>query len=271
MKKILFGIIIVGAIFYFVQPPNVVRDDAPKKYTQVEQKLELKENSRTVYDRIERLTHFKEEVTTALNERVKPSEYVPDEEIPEVVKEALIAVEDKRFMSHPGVDIYGVFRAFYVNSLSGETVEGGSTITQQLVKNLFLTADRTWTRKAEELVLALMMEHYYTKDQILGMYLNSVYYGNNYYGLREASEGYFKVDPRQINLAQAALLAGLPQAPTFYNPIENPVAATAKREIVLNLMLNQNMITKKQYEIAKGAPLIYRKQVVAKPVVAKAS
>lgn len=264
MKRLILGIIIVFAIFYFVQTPTVNTDDAPQVYTKVEKNLEEKEERLTASNHIDRIINFQDEVQEALNERVSPKNYIPTNEIPSVMKEALVATEDKRFYNHPGIDIYGIFRAFYVNSVARETVEGGSTITQQLVKNLFLSTQRTWSRKAEEFVLALMMEHYYTKDEILGMYLNSVYYGNNYYGLKEACRGYFNEEPQQIDLPQAALLAGLPQAPTFYNPKANPIAAKAKREIVLNLMMQQNMITKKQFEEAKNAELLPKNKSIEK-------
>lgn len=269
MKRLILGILIVAAIFYFIQPPTVSHDDAPKVYTKVEKTLEQKEESLTLPNRFDRIMNFQDEVQKAMNARVAPKNQVTENEIPEMMFDALVATEDKRFYSHPGVDVYGIFRAFYVNSLAGETVEGGSTITQQLVKNLFLSSQRTWTRKTEELVLALMMEHYYTKKEILTMYLNSVYFGNNYYGIKEATEGYFNEEPNEIGLCQAALLAGLPQAPTFYNPKANPIAAKAKREIVLELMLKQNLITKKDFNGAVNAVLLPSDKGAKEPLQVK--
>lgn len=267
MKRLILAIIVVCSVFYFVQPPKVLNDSIPKVYTEVEKNIEAEEEGLSLKGHAMRFIHFQDAVQKALHHRVSAANYVPADQIPTVMKEAIVATEDKRFYEHPGIDFYGIARAFYVNSMAGETVEGGSTITQQLVKNLFLSPKRVWTRKVEEVALAFMMEHYYTKEEILAMYLNSIYYGNHYYGIKEASEGYFNESPQQIKLAQAALLAGLPQAPTFYNPKVNPIAAVAKRDIVLELMMKQHMITKLQADTAKSLPLLPVKKPEAKPEV----
>ena len=255
MLKRLFGaLLIIGAVFYFVQPPTVENMGA-EHYSAKEQKIEAREEKMTIGDRVSRMTHFEADVQEAVNERVKPGDFIQGNQIPKVLKQALVATEDKRYYEHGGIDFYGVARALYINTVAGQTVEGGSTITQQVVKNLFLTSKRVWSRKIEEAVWAVLMEHYYTKDQILTIYLNTIYYGNNYYGLKEASAGYFGTTPSQLTLDEAAVLAGLPQAPSYYNPIDNPEGATARRNTVLTLMEEQHIINREQANAAKDRPL----------------
>ena len=153
--------------------------------------------------------------------------------IPEYTKNALVAIEDKRYYNHGAIDVLGIIRAFYTNTIAGETVEGGSTITQQLVKNLFLSSKRIMSRKVEEAILASEMEHYYSKEEILTMYLNTVYYGHGYYGIYEASHGYFGTSPSRLTLAQSALLAALPNAPSYLDPYTNYKGAKARQKLVL--------------------------------------
>jgi 1A family penicillin-binding protein len=143
---------------------------------------------------------------------------VPLEEIPDYIKKAAIAVEDKNFYSHPAFDWRAMTRAFFVNLLKGRVVQGGSTITQQLAKNAFLTSERTFERKIKELILAYWIEQRYSKDEILGLYLNQISYGSNAYGIEAASRIYFNKPAKELNLAEAALLASLPKAPTYYSP-----------------------------------------------------
>lgn len=218
--------------------------------------IALQEKELPLMKHVDRFINFRETVQEALNRRVAPADYVPDQDIPRVMKQAIVATEDKRFYDHGAIDFYGIVRALYTNILAGQTVEGGSTITQQLVKNLFLSSDRVWSRKAEELLIAFMMETYYTKEEILTMYLNSIYYGNDYTGIKEASEGYFKVEPKNLTIAQSAMLAGLPQAPTYYNPVKNPEAAQRRRAVVIHLMKEQRLITPQEAYDADKAPVI---------------
>ena len=173
---------------------------------------------------------------------------------------ALIAIEDKRFYKHGAIDFFGVGRALYVNTVAGETVEGGSTITQQLIKNLFLSSKRIMSRKAEEALLAVEMEHYYTKDEILTMYLNTVYYGHNYYGIREAAEGYFGTTPGRLTLGQCAMLAALPNAPSYLDPYVNYEGAKARQKLVLKEMVSQGMITQAEADYAYEQDLGLRKE-----------
>lgn len=178
-----------------------------------------------------------------LEKRVDRKKFVPPEEIPEHLKKAVVATEDRRFYEHGAVDPIGVVRAAFINYTSGETLEGGSTISQQTVKNLFLSHERTMMRKLEELVLAVELERSYTKDQILGLYLNTIYFGHGAYGLREAAQTYFHKEPKNLSLAECAMLAGLPQAPSAYDPISHPEEGLKRMGIVIGLMASEGYIT----------------------------
>ena len=207
-------------------------------------------------ERLKRLFFFEEAVKEAYQMQVPKGKQVVEKNIPLTLKQAIVATEDKRFYDHHGIDVFGVARAFYINTVAGETMEGGSTISQQLVKNLFLSDERVFSRKVEEAVMALLLERYFTKDEILTMYLNSIYFGNNYTGLYEASRGYFKTDPSRLTLAESALLAGLPQAPSYYNPVENPKGARERRATVLSLLQEQGFISKEEERRANAESLL---------------
>ncbi len=181
---------------------------------------------------------------------------VPGGAIPKVLKDATVAIEDRRFYDHDGVNYYRLVGAAVRDIESGSATQGGSTITMQLVKTLYEpTADRTIAKKLEETYLAFQYEKKYTKNQILARYLNGVFYGQNAVGVQAASLTYFDKDIREITLPQAALLAGLPQAPTAYNPFENPEQARQRRNVVLNEMAEQGFITRETAEQAKRAGL----------------
>jgi len=180
-------------------------------------------------------------------------------EIPTYFTSAIIAVEDKKFYSHHGVDPVGILRALYFNIREKKIVAGGSTITQQTAKNLFLTNERTLTRKALELYYALQLERKYSKDEILTMYCNTIYFGRGAYGVEMAARNYFGKHASELSLAQAALLAGLTQWPSHYDPFINPDAARGRQIIVLQRMLEENMINQEELEIALNEPLEYKK------------
>jgi penicillin-binding protein 1A len=163
--------------------------------------------------------------------------FVPLAHIPQTLRDAIIATEDRRFYSHFGVDPIGVARAIYQNYRRGRIVEGGSTITQQLTKVLFLTPDKSLERKMKEAALALELERRYPKDRILEMYLNQVYFGNGAYGVEAASRTYFGKSVTELSVKEAALLAGLPRAPSTYSPFEHGEAAKRRREVVLRRMV----------------------------------
>jgi 1A family penicillin-binding protein len=163
--------------------------------------------------------------------------FVPLARIPKSLKDAIIATEDRRFYSHWGIDPVGIARAVYQNYRRGRIVEGGSTITQQLTKVLFLTPDKSLERKLKEAILALELERRYSKTRILEMYLNQVYFGHGAYGVEAAARTYFGKSVSDLTLQESALLAGLPRAPSSYSPFEHPDAARRRREVVLRRMV----------------------------------
>ncbi|MBN1629523.1 MAG: transglycosylase domain-containing protein, partial [Thermoleophilia bacterium] len=156
--------------------------------------------------------------------------------IPQVLKDATVAIEDERFREHSGVDFFAILRAVWANVTHGEIVQGGSTITQQLIKNAFLTNEETVDRKLREAALAYQLERQWSKDKILTEYLNIIYLGEGAYGVQAAALTYFGVQAADLTLDQAALLAGLSQAPSAYSPRRNPESAVGRRDIVLNKM-----------------------------------
>ncbi|EJN00556.1 transglycosylase domain-containing protein [Phyllobacterium sp. YR531] len=170
------------------------------------------------------------------------------------IPEAVIAIEDRRFYSHFGVDPIGFARAMATNIISGRLVQGGSTITQQLAKNLFLTPDRTIERKVQEVLLALWLEQKYTKTQILEMYLNRVYLGSGSYGVAAASHRYFNKSAKEVTLPEAALLAGLLKAPSRLSPARDPKAARERSQLVLAAMREQGMIGSDELSVAMKQP-----------------
>ncbi|MGH7392206.1 MAG: penicillin-binding protein 1A, partial [Candidatus Rokuibacteriota bacterium] len=168
--------------------------------------------------------------------------FVPLAQIPQALRDAVIATEDRRFYGHWGIDPIGVARAIVQNYRRGRIVEGGSTITQQLTKVLFLTPDKSLERKLKEAVLALELERRYSKDRILEMYLNQVYFGHGAYGVEAAARTYFGKSVSELNVREAALIAGLPRAPTSYSPFEHPQAAKLRRELVLRRMVDYGSV-----------------------------
>lgn len=172
------------------------------------------------------------------------------EELPDHVIDAVIAIEDHRFYEHKGFDLIGIARAFVKNLFAGEITGGGSTITQQLAKNAFLTPEQTYKRKLEELFLAVEIEKTYTKDEILEMYLNQVYFGSGAWGIGTASKKYFNKNIQDVTISEAALLAGLLQAPSAYDPFKNYDRAINRRDVVLKRMFEEGMITEDEYQAA---------------------
>src|SRR2546425_12600260 len=167
---------------------------------------------------------------------------VPLAQIPQSLRDAILATEDRRFYSHWGIDPIGVARAVIQNYRRGRLVEGGSTITQQLTKVLFLTPDKSLERKLKEAVLALELERRYPKDRILEMSLNQVYFGQGAYGVEAAARTYFGKPVSDLELSEAALLAGLPRAPSAYSPFDHPAAAKRRRDVVLNRMVDAGFL-----------------------------
>ncbi len=175
---------------------------------------------------------------------------VSSDQISSWIKKATIATEDPNFYSNPGIDPVGVARAIYYLARYQRVVTGGSTITQQLVKNVLLTPDVTLDRKVREAILSLEVARRYPKDQILAMYLNTVYYGNLSYGVQAAAQSYFHKDAKDLDLGEGALLAGLPQAPSAYDPCENPQAALDRQQTVLSFMVKRGYADQSQADAA---------------------
>src|SRR6201988_330609 len=186
----------------------------------------------------------------ALEKRI-PLKY---DEIPPVLRNAILAVEDVRFYDHIGIDPIRIIGAGY-KTLTTDKVEGGSTLTQQLTKNLFLTKEQTLTRKVNEWVLALQIERYYTKNQIMELYVNHMFLGANAYGMEAGSETYFGKQAKDLTLGEAATLAGIPKAPSEYSPTSNPAKAKERRDLVLELMAKNGFVSQAEAEAAKAKPL----------------
>ncbi len=181
--------------------------------------------------------------------------FVPLQQIPKALREAVVATEDARFYSHFGVDPMGIARAIYQNFRRGRIVEGGSTITQQLAKVLFLTPDKSLERKLKEAVLALELERRYSKDRILEIYLNQIYFGHGAFGVEAAARTYFGKPVGELSLAECTLLAGLPKAPATYSPFEHPDAAKRRRGTVLARMVGVGALSSDQAKKVAGTDL----------------
>ena len=194
-------------------------------------------------------------------------ERVTLDQVPKKLQEATTAIEDKTFWTNPGVDVGGILRAAQANALSGEISQGGSTITQQLIKTRLLGDEPTLTRKIKEAILALEVTRTFSKEEILEMYFNQIYYGNQAYGIKAAAGTYFGLGSLdQLTLGQMALLAGLPQLPSAYDPVQNPAAAKERRAAVLDAMLENGHITQAEADAAK-AERVEVKQI-ATPILA---
>lgn len=182
------------------------------------------------------------------------------ENIPEKIIKATIALEDKRFYNHHGVDIGGIIRAFLVNVLHLRASQGASTITQQLARNLFLTFDKTVLRKVKEAILAVRIERAYSKDEILELYYNQIYYGKGAYGIETAAQTYFGKHVKQLTLSEYAMIIGLPQSPAEYDPYNHPENARGRRNVVLKLLFDQGIINEIEYNQVKNTPIKLTKQ-----------
>lgn len=202
-------------------------------------------------DRLSRIIFIRRAVAS----RINPDTYVKLRDIPVSLQHAVVAVEDNRFYSHHGFDPQGIMRAALVNLQYGQIEEGASTITQQLVKNLFLSHEQSFGRKAEELLLSLDLEANYSKDEILELYLNTIYYGSNFYGIGPAAEGYFGKRPAELQLPESAMLAGLPNAPSLYSPYVDFMMAKKRQFIVIDAMVRSGYLDEHEAESAKIKPI----------------
>ncbi|RMD59148.1 MAG: penicillin-binding protein 1A [Nitrospirae bacterium] len=192
---------------------------------------------------------------------VEKRTFIPLRELPAHVKNAFIAIEDERFYEHPGVDIFGILRALWVDIKAGTIVQGGSTITQQLAKMLFLKPEKSIKRKLKEAALAVKIERTYTKDEILELYINQIFFGSGAYGIESASQTFFGKSAKHLSIAEAAMLAGLPKAPTTYNPKKNFVLAKKRMLLVLSRMEALGFITKEQRREAEQYKITLRNKI----------
>jgi penicillin-binding protein 1C len=245
LSLIIAGVVLIGLVFLFKDVPN------PTKLTKTPAPI-----STQILDRNGKLLY---EVYTEYKRTP-----ISFQDIPDYVKQGTIAIEDKNFYHHHGIDINGVIRAAF-KTLTGQRLEGGSTITQQLVKNSLLSdTKRTITRKIKEGVLALITEFTYSKNQILELYLNYTPYGGTTYGIESAANTYFGKSARNLDLAESALLVGLPQSPTRYSPFgANPELALNRQAEVLRRMVEDKYITQEQADTAKAEKLVFAKKNIA--------
>lgn len=176
--------------------------------------------------------------------------YIEYEDIPIYVKQAIISTEDKRFYKHKGIDYRGIMRAVVAMIQDGEVTQGGSTITQQLARTVFLSNERTWERKIEEMYIAVELEKKYSKEEILEFYLNNVYFANGYYGIEAAAQGYFGTDVSHLSLSQMIYLCAIPNNPTLYNPLTHADKTQARRDRILKSMLEDQVISESSYQTA---------------------
>lgn len=185
-----------------------------------------------------------------LNARVEEvtiqKHYTSFEQLPKNYINAVISVEDHRFYKHGAVDLIGIARAFYTNIRDGEFDEGGSTITQQVAKNVVFNQDKTLVRKLGEIFAAYDLEKNYSKDEIFALYVNSSYFGDGYYCIYDASMGYYHKEPKDLTLSEASMLAGVPNAPSVYAPTVNPDLAKKRQKHVLNKMVEYGYITQEE-------------------------
>ncbi|MCL4315648.1 MAG: transglycosylase domain-containing protein, partial [Gammaproteobacteria bacterium] len=175
-------------------------------------------------------------------------------QVPKQLAQAVLAAEDDRFYSHPGVDYQGLLRAAFTLAATGEKKQGGSTITMQVARNFFLSSEKTFLRKLKEILLAFRIEQSLSKDQILELYLNKIYCGNRAYGVAAAAQFYYGAELNQLTLAQMAALAGLPKAPSKYNPLVNLERAVERRNYILERMVSLGYISETEYQTARSAP-----------------
>ena len=218
---------------------EIVREDKPTS---------MQTDDTGFFDSIGRMTSVK----PAVDAKIKTiPHYVTLDKMPFLLRQAVVAVEDQRFYTHKGFDLFGIARAVLVNVEAGEIQEGASTITQQTVKNLFLTSEQTFTRKAEELVLSMNMERDFKKDKILEIYLNVIYFGSNFYGIYDASHGYFGKEPADLTIAECAMLAGLPNAPSLYSPYVDFRLAKKRQLVVIDAMEKMGVISSTEAESAR--------------------
>ncbi|MFA5001304.1 MAG: PBP1A family penicillin-binding protein [Candidatus Paceibacterota bacterium] len=255
LKRVIRLILVVGVVFFLLGGFSTIWAitlPIPDFETFFDQ--QIAEQSTKIYDRTGEILLY--------DVRGVRQSTVPFEEIPSSVKLATLAIEDADFYQHGGIQPSAIVRAFWVNLTSGEIRQGGSTITQQVVKNSLLTKDKTLTRKIKEAVLSLKLEKTMTKDEILNVYLNQTLYGGNIYGVQEAARAYFKKDIKNITLAEAAYLAAMPQSPNYYSPYgSNKDKLEARKNLVLDQMAKNGFITTEIRDRAKKEKVVFYEKI----------
>ena len=181
-----------------------------------------------------------------IEETKSDENYTSIDKLPKIYLDAVVAVEDHRFYNHPGIDIIAIGRAAINDIKAMKLVEGGSTITQQLSKNIYFTQEKSFIRKIAEVFMAFNIENNYSKDEILELYVNTSYFGDGYTGVKEASLGYFKKEPQSLNDSEAVMLAGIPNSPSNYSPTKNPELARKRQKQVLDKMVEYGYISKEE-------------------------
>lgn len=270
-KFILIGLIVAGLYGYNnmdSKPNDPLVSVAPREKIEQQVDPEIDPNVHKVKDMVLKFLPSKQEwpeparvmyYMVFMDEVIKPiqarADYYTLDSFGHYLPQAIIAVEDHDFYQHSAISIDSIIRAAMINSSAGEILQGGSTLTQQLVKNLFLTSEQTLSRKIMEAMLALIMESKYSKDQILELYLNSIYFGMDCTGVCQTSDKLFGKFPSTLRLEEAALIAGLPNAPDMLNPFVNPKAAKERQIVVLEAMQTYGFITQNQCWLAKSADI----------------
>jgi 1A family penicillin-binding protein len=182
--------------------------------------------------------------------------YITYDQIPQNAVKALVSIEDKKFFEHNGIDYKGIARALYTMLKDKEITQGGSTITQQLARTIFLSNEKTWQRKVEEIYIASELEKKYSKEQILEFYLNNVYFANGYYGIEAAAKGYFSKDISELTLSEVCYLLAIPNSPTYYDPVVNPENTVTRRNTILASMLKDKVISEATYTAAVNEEIV---------------
>lgn len=246
IQIVLIIVVFFGACFYYFggygATVKLLHDDAVSKVRSSSEDTFRASQTSLVYD-------VNEELISVIKGE-KDVYYINIDEIPQAVKDAFICTEDKKFYRHNGIDLQAIIRAFKGMIENQEIVSGASTITQQLGRNVFLTQEKTWQRKVEEIFIALEMEKIYSKNKILEYYLNNIYFSNGYYGIQAASKGYFSTEVSELSLSQMVFLCAIPNNPTLYDPVKNIENTIKRRDRVLKTMFDEGYISEEEYKEA---------------------
>ena len=239
LQLILLLLLIAAAAYYFgggyAQTIAELKDDADMLVAKSNVDTFRKGETGLVYDAGGKLLKaYKGE---------KDAYYIKYADIPEIVEKTFVAVEDQKFYKHKGVDYLAILRAIIAMVRNGEVTQGGSTITQQLARTVYLSMDRTWERKMEEIFIARNLEDKYTKSQIMEFYLNNIYFGNGYYGIQAAAQGYFSKSIDKLDLSQVVFLCAIPNNPSLYDPVQHKKNTLSRRDRMLTSMYEQGVIS----------------------------